>query len=305
VGGARLRAAVGRDGHLLRRLLPFLATHQHIGAVVEAIRRGLAEGGRGGSADGDDGGSFGGGKGGGCSFVGGFTYGEQGPIGENTHANLMYNVLLFGGPKPSAVVRQASRQLSALELAGGDVSPTGAAAATGGGSGGGGRRGQDAALETMIEQARRLGDARLVAKLTAAQQHAAAARAAAAAAAAAAARPREVLLDELREFLLEASGVYQSMLQLFAALDAAGESKVRLADFHSHLTSKLGFRLRDDEWATLADFLDSDSDGALSYGEIFAALAAPSPQRAPRAERRKWGRSTSRMSFGVAEDRNA
>ena len=89
----------------------FLATRPHIGLVAESIRRGLASGGRGGKRSGgsDD-------SGGGCAFVGGFTYGEQGPIGENTHANLMYNVLLFGEAKP-AEAQLPYRQPSAEELA--------------------------------------------------------------------------------------------------------------------------------------------------------------------------------------------
>ena len=63
----------------------FLATRPHISAVAESIRRGLS-----GGADGGGGGT--------CPpFVGAFTYGEQGPIGENTHANLMYNATAFGG----------------------------------------------------------------------------------------------------------------------------------------------------------------------------------------------------------------
>lgn len=80
-----------------------------------------------------------------------------------------------------------------------------------------------------------MGDAALVTQLEAA-----------AAAAAEAPRPQAQLLEELRDFLMH-NGVYQSLLQLFADLDASGLTKVRLADFHRHLTQKLGFGLRDDE----------------------------------------------------------
>ena len=82
--------------------------------------------------------------------------------------------------------------------------------------------------------------------------------------------------------------------QLFAALDERGESKVRLSDFHAHLTQKLGFALSDEEWATLSAFLDADADGTLSYGEIFVLLAT-SPTKKSKAmtpERRKFSRST-------------
>ena len=72
-----------------------------------------------------------------------------------------------------------------------------------------------------------MGDAALVTQLEAA-----------AAAAAEAPRPQAQLLEELRDFLMH-NGVYQSLLQLFADLDASGLTKVRLADFHRHLTQKL------------------------------------------------------------------
>ena len=52
--------------------------------------------------------------------------------------------------------------------------------------------------------------------------------------------------DELRELLLH-GGVYGSLLQLFSDLDASGLSKVRLPDFHAHLTARLGFRVSDEE----------------------------------------------------------
>ena len=228
----------------------FLATRPHISAVAESIRRGLSGGGDGG--------------GGTCPpFVGAFTYGEQGPIGENTHANLMYNVLAFGGPKPHSGGEDASKEpLSARELAGRSVSET-------------------AAIAAMREQAKQRGDAALVERLDAA-------------AAAAAAEPRgvETLVDELRELLLH-GGVYGSLLQLFSDLDASGLSKVRLPDFHAHLTARLGFRVSDEEWAALAEFLDADGDGTLSYREIFALLQAGSPKGRP-PESPTWGRSASR-----------
>ena len=221
----------------------FLATRPHISAVAESIRRGLS-----GGADG----------GGSCPpFVGAFTYGEQGPIGENTHANLMYNVLAFGGPKPHSGGEDASKEpLSARELAGRSVSET-------------------AAIAAMREQAKQRGDAALVERLDAA-------------AAAAAAEPRgvETLVDELRELLLH-GGVYGSLLQLFSDLDASGLSKVRLPDFHAHLTARLGFRVSD-EGAALAEFLDADRDGTLSYREIFALLQAGSPKGRP-PESPTWG----------------
>ena len=123
----------------------FLATRPHISAVAESIRRGLS-----GGADGG---------GGTCPpFVGAFTYGEQGPIGENTHANLMYNVLAFGGPKPHSGSEDASKEpLSARELAGRSVSET-------------------AAIAAMREQAQQRGDAALVERLDAAAAAAAASR---------------------------------------------------------------------------------------------------------------------------------
>ena len=88
-------------------------------------------------------------------------------------------------------------------------------------------------------------------------------------------------------------GVYGSLLQLFSDLDASGLSKVRLPDFHAHLTARLGFRVSDDEWAALAEFLDADRDGTLSYREIFALLQAGSPKGRP-PESPTWGRSASR-----------
>ena len=137
-----------------------------------------------------------------------------------------------------------------------------------------------------------MGDAALVTQLEAA-----------AAAAAEAPRPQAQLLEELHDFLMH-NGVYQSLLQLFADLDASGLTKVRLADFHRHLTQKLGFRLRDDEWAGLAQVLDADGDGTLSYGEIFAGLQAASPTRkqaTPAKQRSKgprpFGRTTSRTAL--------
>jgi len=97
------------------------------------------------------------------------------------------------------------------------------------------------------------------------------------------------------------NGVYQSLLQLFADLDASGLTKVRLADFHRHLTQKLGFGLRDDEWTGLAQMLDADGDGTLSYGEIFAGLQeAASPTKLGRQRSkgpRPFGRTTSRTAL--------
>ena len=133
-----------------------------------------------------------------------------------------------------------------------------------------------------------MGDAALVTQLEAA------------AAAAEAPRPQAQLLEELRDFLMH-NGVYQSLLQLFADLDASGLTKVRLADFHRHLTQKLGFGLRDDEWAGLAQVLDADGDGTLSYGEIFAGLQeAASPTKLGRQRSkgpRPFGRTTSRTAL--------
>ena len=140
-----------------------------------------------------------------------------------------------------------------------------------------------------------MGDAALVTQLEAA-----------AAAAAEAPRPQAQLLEELRDFLMH-NGVYQSLLQLFADLDASGLTKVRLADFHRHLTQKLGFGLRDDEWAGLAQVLDADGDGTLSYGEIFAGLQeAASPSR-KQASPTKLGRQRSKgpRPFGRTTSRTA
>ena len=100
-------------GRLHSRSTPPLAVDRR-GSIANNTKRlkiFLASGGRGGKRSGgtDD-------SGGGCAFVGGFTYGEQGPIGENTHANLMYNVLLFGEAKP-AEAQLPYRQPSAEELA--------------------------------------------------------------------------------------------------------------------------------------------------------------------------------------------
>ncbi len=73
----------------------FLALQPHMATVAERIVRGLP------SLPTPDGKPL--------PFACGFTFGEQGPIGktESMHANLMFNICLFGGPKrpaPPAVV---------------------------------------------------------------------------------------------------------------------------------------------------------------------------------------------------------
>ena len=70
----------------------FLALQPHMATVAERIVRGMPK------PDGKP-----------LPFACGFTFGEQGPIGktESMHANLMFNICLFGGPKrpaPPAVV---------------------------------------------------------------------------------------------------------------------------------------------------------------------------------------------------------
>ena len=111
-----------------------------------------------------------------------------------------------------------------------------------------------------------MGDAALVTQLEAA-----------AAAAAEAPRPQAQLLEELRDFLMH-NGVYQSLLQLFADLYASGLTKVRLTDFHRHLTQKLGFGLRDDEWAGLAQVLDADEyDGIVFIEGVSPPAYLPLP----------------------------
>ena len=70
----------------------FLALRPHMASVAERIVRGMPR------PDGKP-----------LPFACGFTFGEQGPIGktESMHANLMFNICLFGGPKrpaPPAVV---------------------------------------------------------------------------------------------------------------------------------------------------------------------------------------------------------
>ena len=79
------------------------------------------------------------------------------------------------------------------------------------------------------------------------------------------------------------------------------QAHLRLADLHRHLTQKLGCGLRDDEWTGLAQVLDADGDGTLSYGEIFAGLQeAASPTKLGRQRSkgpRPFGRTTSRTAL--------